>query len=166
MDRIRVAKVDNVTLTRLVPSSENVVDVTPSLQQLAGTLHLTPHHLIFSPISTSTSTFETWVAYPTITLMTRLPQSIRGQYPVQVRTRLFEDYTLSFDSDRDADDVWQSVRDCAVICEQPFRIGMISHSSVGGIIVRLLLRSFGHFERLVRLQPARRILSTGLRFAY
>jgi myotubularin-related protein 6/7/8 len=142
MDKIRIAKVDNVTLTHSVLPSGDAIDDTPFVQELAGTLHLTPHHLIFSPTSTSTSIKETWVAYPTITLMTRLPQSIRGQYPVQVRTRLFNHYTLSFDSDRDADDVWQSVKDCAVTCKRCLHMRTASHLSVGFIAVRLLLHSF------------------------
>lgn len=117
MDRIRVAKVDNVALFQPERLSESAADDPMFLRQLTGTLHLTPHHLIFSPTSSSTSATEIWIAYPTITLMTRLPQSIGGQYPLQVRTRLFDNYTLSFDSDRDADEVWQSVKDCAVLCE-------------------------------------------------
>jgi len=117
MDKLRVAKVDNVGLSRLFRPLDAAADAVPSLQQLTGTLHLTPHHLIFSPTSTSASPSEIWIAYPTITLMTRVPQSLRGHYPVQIRTRLFDHYTLSFDRDRDADDVWQSVKDCAVVCK-------------------------------------------------
>ena len=116
MDVIRVAKVDSVSLERLI--SPQAPDATPTRQRVTGTLHLTPHHLIFSPTSTSTSpaSEEVWIPYPTITLLTRLPQSIQGLYPLQIRTRTFESYVLLFEKDREggAEDVWQSVKDCAV----------------------------------------------------
>jgi myotubularin-related protein 6/7/8 len=37
-------------------------------------------------------------------------------YPLQIRTRNFESYVLYFERDREggAEDVWQSVKDCAV----------------------------------------------------
>ena len=120
MDAIRVAKVDNVLLERPLPP--NPPDTTTSSRQrLTGTLHLTPHHLIFSPTSSSiaTTSTEIWIPYPTITLLTRLPQSIQGLYPLQIRTRTFESYVLLFEKDREggAEDVWQSVKDCAVASE-------------------------------------------------
>lgn len=120
MDAIRVAKVDSVILERPLPPSPP--ETGPSKQRLTGTLHLTPHHLIFSPTSySSTSTSEEiWIPYSTITLLTRLPQSIQGLYPLQIYTRTFESYVLLFERDRErgAEDVWQSVKDCAVACKQ------------------------------------------------
>jgi hypothetical protein len=124
MDAIRVAKVDNVVLERPIPPSTK--DGVPTRSRQTGTLHLTPHHLIFSPphdtASTSSeaaSTSEIWIPYPTITLLTRLPQSIAGLYPLQIRTRTFGSYVLFFERDRQggAEDVWQSVKDCAVASE-------------------------------------------------
>jgi myotubularin-related protein 6/7/8 len=49
-------------------------------------------------------------------LLTRLPATIQGLYPLQIRTRNFESYVLYFERDREggAEDVWQSVKDCAV----------------------------------------------------
>lgn len=111
MDAIRVARVDPVVLERFVSGSRH---------RQTGVLHLTPHHLIFSPSSSSTATTdEVWIPYPTITLLTRLPQAISGLYPLQVRTRTFDDYVLFFEKDREggAEDVWQSVKDCAVASE-------------------------------------------------
>lgn len=124
MDAIRVAKVDNVVLERPIPPLTK--DGVPTRSRQTGTLHLTPHHLIFSPpldtASTSSetaSTSEIWIPYPTITLLTRLPQSIAGLYPLQIRTRTFGSYVLLFEKDRQggAEDVWQSVKDCAVASE-------------------------------------------------
>ncbi|GFZ44691.1 Phosphoinositide 3-phosphatase [Saitozyma sp. JCM 24511] len=115
MDAIRVAKVDNVVLERPIPPSTK--DGVPTRSRQTGTLHLTPHHLIFDTASTSSETAsEIWIPYPTITLLTRLPQSIAGLYPLQIRTRTFGSYVLLFDKDRQggAEDVWQSVKDCAV----------------------------------------------------
>ena len=116
MDKLRVAKVDNVLLDKAEEPGEDPNHI-PRRQRLSGTLHLTPHHLIFSPISSSASTAEIWIAYATITSMTRLPQTIHGLYPIQVRTKLFDSYLLSFERDRQggAEDVWQSVKDCAVV---------------------------------------------------
>jgi hypothetical protein len=124
MDAIRVAKVDNVLLERLIPPS--TADGLPTRSRQTGTLHLTPHHLIFSPPTDAASTSadtslasELWISYPSITLLTRLPQAISGLYALQIRTRTFDNYVLSFERDRDggAEDVWQSVKDCAVACE-------------------------------------------------
>ena len=115
MDSIRVAKVDNVILER--PSRPPDTTVR---QKSHGALHLTPHHLIFSPsATTSVDTAEIWIPYPSITLCTRLPQALNGLYPLQVHTRMFDSYVLLFEKDRDggAEDVWQSVRDCAVASE-------------------------------------------------
>jgi myotubularin-related protein 6/7/8 len=127
MDAIRVAKVENVQLDRFIPPTNPSSAVTK--QRINITLHLTPHHLIFSPsdqfseLTTSKSiqdptveTDEIWVPYPSITLLTRLPATIQGLYPLQIRTRNFESYVLYFEKDREggAEDVWQSVKDCAV----------------------------------------------------
>lgn len=132
MDAIRVTKVERVQLDQFVqPTSP---DASVSKQRLAITLHLTPHHLIFSPSPDGSATTKTrstldprettdeiWVPYPTITLLTRLPQTIKGLYPLQIRTRNFESYVLSFERDREggAEDVWQSVKDCAVSGAHP-----------------------------------------------
>jgi len=104
MDKLLVSKVDNVQLRT-------------HTSDLSGTLHLTPHHLFFSPDATSSTTAEIWISYPAINLMTRLPQTILGLYPIQIRTKTFHHYVFSFQQDRSAEEVWQSVKDCAVISE-------------------------------------------------
>ncbi|WVQ82625.1 hypothetical protein IAT38_004757 [Cryptococcus sp. DSM 104549] len=114
MDALRVARVDNIAFQYLLPPSSP--DGKPTHQRLTGDIHLTPHHLIFSQTASSTDTTEIWIPYPTITLLTRLPQDIHGLYPLQVETKTFESYTILFTRDRDggAEDVWQSVKDCAL----------------------------------------------------
>ncbi|KAK8844653.1 hypothetical protein IAR55_006500 [Kwoniella newhampshirensis] len=115
MDSLRVTKVDDVVLEYFTPPSDP--QGRPIRQRRTGTLHLTAHHLIFSQTATShASEPEVWIPYPCITLLTRLPQSIHGLYPIQVETTTFDSYVLLFDNDREggAEDVWQSVKDCAV----------------------------------------------------
>lgn len=118
MDNIRIAKVDNVTLDRLVPpSSSSSSFSTPTPLRQTGTLHLTPHHLIFHASQPSSEEIEeVWISYPSITLLTRLPQTFAGKYPLQIRTRSFESYVLGFERAMEggAEDVWLSVKDCAV----------------------------------------------------
>lgn len=92
---------------------------------------MTPHHLIFrpsasaspdpgssaiTPAASTSAEEEVWISYPSITLFTRLPQTFAGKYPVQIRTRTFEGYVLGFDKAMEggAEDVWLSVKDCAV----------------------------------------------------
>ncbi|WVW81396.1 hypothetical protein I302_103388 [Kwoniella bestiolae CBS 10118] len=63
---------------------------------------------------------EIWIPYPTITLLTKLPQSIQGHYPLKIETKHFENYVFLFEKDRSmgksggAEDVWQSIKDSAV----------------------------------------------------
>ena len=147
MDAIRVARVESVTLEHQVPPS--LPDASPSRQRLTGTLHLTPHHLIFSPSSSSSTSHneEIWIPYPTITLLTRSPQTIQGLYPVHIRSRTFESYVLLFERDRDggAEDVWQSVKDCAVAGGYKSSSGMqyevTQHTSLSREFIRLFLLS-------------------------
>ena len=156
MDAIRVAKVEKVQLDRYIPPTQSSKPVTR--QRLTITLHLTPHHLIFSPhpeysdltrsksiLDPRNETDEIWVPYPSITLLTRLPQTIHGLYPLQIRTRNFESFVLSFDRDREggAEDVWQSVKDCAVSGEDTLDLG--EDDADDGSICRTALR--------IQLQP-------------
>ncbi len=131
MDAIRVAKVDNVIVNYPVPIT--TTDPSPSTRRRTGTLHLTPHHLIFSPsITTSRSSShedttdeELWIPYPIIALCTRLPRNPPSKlWPVSIRTRTFETYVFQFEDEREggAEDVWQSVKDCAVACEFCFGV--------------------------------------------
>jgi hypothetical protein len=120
MDALKVTKVHSVLLDRIPYTADKVT--SHRKERLSGTLHLTTHHLFFSPDqSTSASNLpaELWVDYPSISLLNRLPQTIGGLYPLQVRTKAFDSWILLFNKERDggAEDVWQSIRDCAIKCE-------------------------------------------------
>ncbi|KAI0253526.1 protein-tyrosine phosphatase-like protein [Lactifluus subvellereus] len=99
MDAIRIPKVSNVLCSKSGRTSP-------------GTLHLTAHHLIFSYTDPSQS--EMWVAYPLINLVTRHPQTLSGQCPISFRCRTFETFSLSFERDPDATDVFESVKELTV----------------------------------------------------
>ncbi|ORX34963.1 protein-tyrosine phosphatase-like protein [Kockovaella imperatae] len=118
MDKLRVSTVDNVILERYVPPPIDALDDKPKKQRLTGQLHLVQHHLFFSPRASSSTSQpeEIWIPYPAINLLTRLPQSIEGLYPLKLRTRTFETFLFLFEKDREggAEDVWTSIKDCAV----------------------------------------------------
>ncbi|KAI0045386.1 phosphatases II, partial [Auriscalpium vulgare] len=99
MDAIRISKVLNVLCSRSGKSS-------------LGTLHLTAHHLIFSYQDGGEE--EMWVPYPLINLVTRLPQTLSGQCPITFRCRTFETFSLSFEKDTEAGDVFDSVKELTV----------------------------------------------------
>ncbi|BEJ12617.1 hypothetical protein CspHIS471_0210770 [Cutaneotrichosporon sp. HIS471] len=119
MDGLRVAKVESAVL-------EGTARHPPHARlHIEGTLHLTPHHLFFSPSSpgadvekprATETEEEIWIPYPTINVLQRLPQSAAGKYPLLVGTKTFDNYTLLFEKwgEGGAEDVWASVRDCAV----------------------------------------------------
>ncbi|KAG6854569.1 hypothetical protein C0991_004905 [Blastosporella zonata] len=81
-----------------------------------GTIHLTAHHLIFRYDEQSEK--EMWVPYPIISLVSCLPQTLQGQHPVNFHTRTFETFSLSFGKDRDATDVFESVKELTVTISQ------------------------------------------------
>ncbi|KAI0034496.1 protein-tyrosine phosphatase-like protein [Vararia minispora EC-137] len=99
MDAIRVSKVTGVVLHKGPRTS-------------TGTLHLTAHHIIFSYDGDSAQ--ELWVPYPLINLVTRLPQTFRGRCPISFRCRNFELFSLYFDKESDAIDVFESVKELTV----------------------------------------------------
>ncbi|THH16496.1 hypothetical protein EW146_g4156 [Bondarzewia mesenterica] len=99
MDSLRITKVENILCTK------------PS-KAYSGTLHLTAHHLIFS--SNDGVESEMWIPYPLIALVTRLPQTLSGQSPIAFRCRTFESFSLSFDKDNEAVDVFESVKELTV----------------------------------------------------
>ncbi|KAH8984042.1 phosphatases II [Lactarius akahatsu] len=99
MDAIRIPKVSNVLCSK-------------SGRTLPGTLHLTAHHLIFSYDDDSQS--EMWVAYPLINHVNRLPQTLSGQCPISFRCRTFETFSLSFEQDAEATDVFETVKELTV----------------------------------------------------
>ncbi|CAE6420670.1 unnamed protein product [Rhizoctonia solani] len=97
METIKIAKVNDVTLVK-------------SGAQQQGTLHLTAHNLIFQKNDDQ----ETWIPYPLISLVTRLPQTLTGSCPISVRCRTFENLTFYFENSQHASDVFDSVRECTV----------------------------------------------------
>lgn len=96
-------------------------DVTLSRrgEQAKGTLHLTPHHLIFvhtpPPYTSSESPArarELWITYPIIAFCTLRPSPIASRQPSSIRLRC-RDFTFVcfyFSDDRKARDVFESIK--------------------------------------------------------
>ncbi|KAG2365707.1 phosphatases II [Suillus spraguei] len=99
MDSIRVTKVEKVLCGK-------------SGGAHYGSLHLTAHHLIFRYEESEKE--ELWVPYPLISLVLKLPQTLHGQSPLTFHTRMFETFSLSFEKERDAIDVFESVKELTV----------------------------------------------------
>lgn len=55
--------------------------------------------------------------YPLISLVTRLPQTLQGQSPINFNTRTFETFSFTFTKDSDASDVFESVKELTVSSE-------------------------------------------------
>ena len=51
-----------------------------------------------------------------ISLVTRLPMTLEGYYPLSIHQRNFRSMTLSFERDAEALDVFESVRALTVTC--------------------------------------------------
>jgi hypothetical protein len=60
------------------------------------------------------------VPYPLISLVTRLPQTLHGRCPLIIRTRTFEDVSLTFEGESDSIDVFESVKELTVASTQVF----------------------------------------------
>ncbi|ODH51273.1 hypothetical protein GX48_02513 [Paracoccidioides brasiliensis] len=111
MERTRIAKVDNVTLSRRG-------------EQVLGTLHLTPHHLIFSHTPPATTTDqsqgdnitpkpkELWITYPIISFCTfrPAPSSSRQPSSIRLRCRDFTFICFYFPEESRARDVYESIK--------------------------------------------------------
>lgn len=161
MDALRVTKVERVVLER---TSHEPPYTSSSVE---GTLHLTPHHLFFSPsvanAATSSSkgvgnadgrsqldvTDEIWVPYPIINVLHRLPQTSSGLFPLLLSTKTFHTYTFLFERNGEggAEDVWQSVRDCAITREP--------HACSSADMQRLSISCMRISTRCQRLKPPR-----------
>ncbi|KAF7506430.1 hypothetical protein GJ744_011784 [Endocarpon pusillum] len=105
MDRTRIAKVEDVTLSRRG-------------DQIAGTLHLTPHHIIFVHTSAGDNGAkparprELWITYPIISFCTLRPTPAASRQPSSIRLRC-RDFTFVcfyFSSESKARDVYDSIR--------------------------------------------------------
>ena len=87
-------------------------------EQVEGTLHLTPHHIIFChtpPSTTDNSTPKTrelWITYPIIHKCTLRPAHPASHLPSSLRLQC-RDFTyvcFCFDNERKARDVYDSIR--------------------------------------------------------
>ncbi|CAI6333092.1 unnamed protein product [Periconia digitata] len=106
MEKIRVSKVENVKLWRRG-------------QPYTGALHVMPHHLVFSaspPPTTSTSAKpqrakEVWITYPMISHCSLRPSPTSHMQPtLRLRCRDFTFYGFEFQDDKQARDVYDSIR--------------------------------------------------------
>ncbi|KAI1919709.1 phosphatidylinositol-3-phosphatase ymr1 [Ophidiomyces ophidiicola] len=108
MDTTRIAKVENVTLSRRG-------------ERATGTLHLTAHHLIFSHIpptpegtegSSDTKPRELWITYPIICFCTFRPATAasRQSSSIRIRCRDFTFVCFNFPNDTQARDVYESIK--------------------------------------------------------
>lgn len=97
MDLIQVSKVDEVYF--LKPD-----------RTLVGTLHLTPHQLIFSHPSE-----EKWVPYSLLGSVECLPVNDEGYYSLELRCSHFLFFTLTFNSRQAAIEVFESIRQLTCI---------------------------------------------------
>lgn len=57
------------------------------------------------------------VPYPLISLVSRMPMTLYGRCPLTFHTRTFETVFLSFDTEKDAIDVFDSVKELTVASE-------------------------------------------------
>ena len=87
-------------------------------EQVEGTLHLTPHHLIFShtpnatPEHPSPKPRELWITYPIIQICTLRPSPPASHLPSSIRLRC-RDFTfvcLCFTDEKKARDVYDSIK--------------------------------------------------------
>ncbi|KAI0823554.1 phosphatases II [Trametes gibbosa] len=99
MDSLRVTKVEGVLCTKSGSSS-------------FGTLHLTAHHAIFHYDGEGKE--EMWVPYPLISLVSRMSMTLQGQCPLTIHTRTFETIFMTFVTEQDAVDVFESVKELTV----------------------------------------------------
>ncbi|GAA6001576.1 hypothetical protein JCM10207_006734 [Rhodosporidiobolus poonsookiae] len=129
MDALKATSIPSMRLSRSHGSASS------SSSPLAGSLHLTTHHLIFEPEhadknSTSsqpgpstgalkgasgkngaTSNGELWIPLPLLLNVTRTPPTLTGSpSPLVLRTRDFVTYELHFSTTDEADSVWDSLK--------------------------------------------------------
>ncbi|PSN68030.1 phosphatases II [Corynespora cassiicola Philippines] len=109
MERIRVSKVEDVALWRRGTRFD-------------GTLHLMPHHMVFSylptpPPGSSPSAKpprqkEVWITYPMIShcLLRTAPPASRQESSIRLRCRDFTYFAFNFTDERKARDVYDTIR--------------------------------------------------------
>lgn len=90
-------------------------------QKVEGSVHLTPHHIIFTfqipdgskqGGSSKAAKREKWITYPMICFCTYRPAPISSHTPpsIRLRCRDFSFYAFHFHSDSEARDVYDSIR--------------------------------------------------------
>ncbi|KAF3006663.1 hypothetical protein E8E13_008384 [Curvularia kusanoi] len=109
MDRIRVSKVEDVYLLRRGTRFD-------------GTLHLMPHHIVFSylpskpadapPDAKPPRQKEVWITYPMINYccLKSCPPVMRQQPSIRIRCRDFTFFAFFFPDEKKARDVYDSIR--------------------------------------------------------
>jgi myotubularin-related protein 6/7/8 len=122
MEKIRVSKVDTPKAAKTCkPHMYQVEDIKlwRRGQHFTGTLHIMPHHLVFSarpPPTTSPSAKpqrprETWITYPIISHCSLRPSPTSHMQPtLRVRCRDFTFFAFEFRDDKQARDVYDSIR--------------------------------------------------------
>jgi myotubularin-related protein 6/7/8 len=87
-------------------------------EQISGTLHLTPHHIIFvhtppsSDVANSPRPRELWITYPIISFCTLRPAPAASRQPSSIRLR-GRDFTFAcfyFTHESKARDVYDSIK--------------------------------------------------------
>ncbi|KAF1829650.1 phosphatases II [Decorospora gaudefroyi] len=109
MERIRVSKVEGVYLLRRGT-------------RLDGTLHLMPHHMVFSYLPSAPADAppdakpprqkETWITYPMINYccLKPCPPMLRQEASIRIRCRDFTFFAFFFPDEKKARDVYDSIR--------------------------------------------------------
>ncbi|EUC48865.1 hypothetical protein COCMIDRAFT_23430 [Bipolaris oryzae ATCC 44560] len=109
MERIRISKVEGVYLLRRGTRFD-------------GTLHLMPHHLVFSylpsppadapPNSKPPRQKEVWITYPMINycVLKPCPPVLRQESSIRIRCRDFTFFAFFFPDEKKARDVYESIR--------------------------------------------------------
>ncbi|KAM0791135.1 hypothetical protein ACM66B_005621 [Microbotryomycetes sp. NB124-2] len=103
MDAIKTPSVADVKLTRRTSSGSTAVS--------HGSLHLTPHHVVFRPSEAASEDKELWLPLSLLYSVTRSPPTLDGSpTPLILKTRDFQSYELSFNSIEHVDGVWDSLK--------------------------------------------------------
>jgi hypothetical protein len=122
MEKIRVTKVAPIHTLKMreahILEAENV-RMRRKGEHVTGTLHLMPHHLVFSflPEATQDSTKtprqkEVWVTYPMISYCCLRPSPPAAPIKplIRIRGRDFNFFALEFHDDKQARDIYDTIR--------------------------------------------------------
>jgi myotubularin-related protein 6/7/8 len=124
MEKMRVTKVAPTPMRMLKEAyilEVEKVKMRRKGDQVSGTLHLMPHHLVFSFLpeqkpdadpSTKLRQKEVWVTYPMISYCSLRPSPPAAPIKplIRVRCRDFTFFALEFRNDKEARDIYDTVR--------------------------------------------------------